>query len=90
MFSLLVACTPRDEQQSAQPDRTAPIKVKIVLITMFERGADIVIHANRLLRAACQAMTQASASILAHDRSREADALCVAWPYLFELIGVGE
>ncbi len=40
MFSLLVACTPRDEQQSAQPDRAAPIKVKIVLITMFERGAD--------------------------------------------------
>ncbi len=56
---------------------------------LFERGAAIVIHANHLLRAAYQAMTEASASILAHDRSREADALCVALPELFELIGTG-
>ena len=38
--SLLVACTPRDEQQAAQLASVAPIEVKIVLVTMFERGAD--------------------------------------------------
>ncbi len=57
---------------------------------LFERGAAMVIHANHLLRAACQAMTEVSASILAHDRSREAAAFCVALPELFGLIGVGE
>ena len=40
IFSLLVACTPRDGQQSVLPDATAPIEIKIVLVTMFERGAD--------------------------------------------------
>ena len=40
ILSLLVACTPRDGQNAAQPEVAAPIAVKIVLVTMFERGAD--------------------------------------------------
>ncbi len=57
---------------------------------LFERGASIVIHANHQLRAAHRAMTEVCMNILAHDRSREADALCVGLPELFELIGTGE
>ncbi len=56
---------------------------------LFERGASIVIHANHQLRAAYKAMAGVCANILAHDRSREADELCVGLPELFELIGVG-
>jgi phosphoenolpyruvate phosphomutase len=56
---------------------------------LFERGASIVIHANHQLRAAYKAMAEVCATILAHDRSREADELCVGLPELFELIGVG-
>jgi len=37
-------------------------------------GADIVIHANQLLRAAVPAMRHTAESILTHGRSREADA----------------
>ncbi len=57
---------------------------------LFARGAAIVIHANHQLRAAYQAMAEVCANILEHDRSREADALCVGLPELFELIGTGE
>ncbi len=57
---------------------------------LFARGAAIVIHANHLLRAACKAMTEVSASILTQDRSREADERCAALQSLFDLIGVGE
>lgn len=57
---------------------------------LFARGAAIVIHANHLLRAAFQAMERVSTSILEHDRSLEADELCVALPELFDLTGVGE
>ncbi len=57
---------------------------------LFERGAAIVIHANHQLRAAYKAMSEVCANILAHDRSREADGLCVGLPELFELIGTGE
>jgi phosphoenolpyruvate phosphomutase len=57
---------------------------------LFARGASIVIHANHLLRAAYKAMTEVSASILEHDRSREADERCAALRSLFDLIGVGE
>ncbi|MFQ6017330.1 MAG: isocitrate lyase/phosphoenolpyruvate mutase family protein [Kiloniellaceae bacterium] len=56
---------------------------------LFARGASVVMHANHLLRAAYQAMQEVCASILEHDRSLEADGLCVALPELFELIGVG-
>ena len=56
---------------------------------LFARGAAIVIHANHQLRAAYQAMAEVCANILEHDRSREADALCVGLPEPFELIGTG-
>lgn len=92
IFAFLDAYKPLcDELGIAKPLLCIPTAYNFVTDReLFERGADIVIHANHLLRAAYQAMTEASASILAHDRSREADALCVALPELFELIGVGE
>ncbi|MEE8188192.1 MAG: isocitrate lyase/phosphoenolpyruvate mutase family protein [Kiloniellales bacterium] len=57
---------------------------------LFERGASIVIHANHQLRAAYKAMARVCATILEHDRSREADELCATLPELFETIGTGE
>jgi phosphoenolpyruvate phosphomutase len=57
---------------------------------LFRRGVAIVIHANHMLRAAFQAMEQVAANILEHDRSLEADDLCVDLPKLFDLIGVGK
>ncbi len=40
MFTMLVACAPPNQQNSTQSDAAAPIEVKVVLVTMFERGAD--------------------------------------------------
>jgi len=56
---------------------------------LFERGVSVVIHANHLLRAAFLAMERACETILAADRSQEADEICVDLPRLFELIGTG-
>lgn len=58
--------------------------------TLFTRGASVIIHANHQLRAAFMAMERVCRTILEHDRSLEADDLCVRLPDLFELIGVDE
>lgn len=44
---------------------------------LAEAGANIVIHANHLLRAAYLAMTGVAECILEHGRSKEADDLCL-------------
>merc|ERR1712187_171528 len=48
---------------------------------LHDAGANVVIHANQLLRAAFPAMKRAAESILTHGRSKEADS---------ELLGVKE
>ena len=44
---------------------------------LAEHGANIIIHANHLLRATYLAMCNVSQSILEHERSLEADAMCL-------------
>jgi len=57
---------------------------------LFARGARLVIHANHMLRAAHKAMVRVAETILAADRSAEADADCIDLKSLFALIGVDE
>lgn len=60
------------------------------LITAAEfkqRGFNIVIHANHLLRAAHKAMEEVARSILENDRSFEATARCSSLSDLFGLVG---
>ena len=49
-------------------------------------GANIVIHANHLLRAAYLAMRDVAQSILEHGRSHEADAMCLPIKEVLTLI----
>ena len=49
-------------------------------------GANIVIYANHLLRASYPAMLSAAASILEHERSLEADSLCMPIKEILNLI----
>lgn len=51
-----------------------------------ERGVDIVIYANHLLRAAYPAMLATAESILRHGRSREVDASLLPISAILELI----
>ena len=54
---------------------------------LFDRGAQIVIHANHMLRAAHFAMRQACETILANDRTLELDNMCTPVTELFRLVG---
>ena len=49
-------------------------------------GANIVIYANHLLRAAYPAMVNVAKSILEHERSYEANAMCMPIKEILELI----
>ncbi|HKM06032.1 MAG TPA: phosphoenolpyruvate phosphomutase, partial [Sphaerochaeta sp.] len=49
-------------------------------------GANIIIYANHMLRAAYPAMMKAAQSILTHERSLEADPLCMPIKQILELI----
>ena len=49
-------------------------------------GANIIIYANHMLRAAYPAMVTAAKSILEHGRSLEADSLCMPIKEILELI----
>lgn len=49
-------------------------------------GANIVIYANHMLRAAYPAMLKAAQSILTYERSLEADTLCMPIKQILELI----
>ena len=53
-----------------------------------ERGFNIVIHANHLLRSSYKAMEEAALSILAHDRGFEAELLCAQTSKIFEVVGL--
>lgn len=53
---------------------------------LSEAGANIVIHANHLLRAAYLAMKDVSECILEHGRSKEADELCLSIKEVLTLI----
>ena len=44
---------------------------------LAERGASVIIHANHLLRASYLAMRNVAECILEHERSSEADAMCL-------------
>jgi len=55
---------------------------------LHERGAQLVIHANHMIRAAYRAMHDVSRLILEHDRSLEADALCAPVGDIFDAVGV--
>jgi phosphoenolpyruvate phosphomutase len=52
------------------------------------RGAQLVIHGNHMVRAAYRSMREAAASILANDRSLEADSICAPVSELFAAVGV--
>lgn len=52
-----------------------------------ELGINVVIHANHLLRAAYNAMTEVAEKILVHDRSFEVDGLCATTKEIFRHVG---
>lgn len=54
---------------------------------LANRGFDVIIHANHLLRAAHRAMLMCAGTILLNDRSFETDALCATIPELFAQVG---
>ena len=54
---------------------------------LFDQGAQIVIYANHLLRAAHFAMKQVCEEILTTDRSLEVDNICTSISDLFRLVG---
>lgn len=53
-------------------------------------GANIIIHANHLLRSAYPAMVKTAQSILEHGRSKEADQYCMPIKEVLKLIPGGE
>lgn len=56
---------------------------------LHDLGAALVIHGNHMIRAAYRGMQSAARSILDHDRSLEADAVCAPVDELLHAIGVG-
>lgn len=57
-------------------------------VELQERGAQLIIHGNHMVRAAFRAMTDAARSLLDHDRSLEADGVCAPVKDLFDAVGV--
>lgn len=57
---------------------------------LFAQGAQLVIYGNHMVRAAFHGMRLAARSILEHDRSLEADAVCAPLGEVFDVIGVGK
>lgn len=55
---------------------------------LHERGAQLIIHGNHMVRAAFRAMKDAARSLLEHDRSLEADSVCAPVKELFDAVGV--
>lgn len=53
-------------------------------------GANIIIHANHLLRSAYPAMVKTAETILKHGRSKEADQYCMPIKQVLELIPGGK
>jgi phosphoenolpyruvate phosphomutase len=73
-------------------DTTTPIVVvpttynQITEDELAEWGANVVIYANHLLRAAYPAMVECAKSILTNGRSLEADDICMPIKEILELI----
>lgn len=57
---------------------------------LFDMGANIIIHANHLLRSAYPAMMKTAESILTNDRSKEADKNCMPIKEILTLIPGGK
>ena len=57
---------------------------------LADKGANIIIHANHLLRAAYPAMVKAAETILENCRSKEADEFCLPIKKVLRLIPGGE
>jgi len=57
---------------------------------LAQEGANIIIHANHLLRSAYPAMVKTALSILEHGRSKEADPYLTSIKEIIELIPGGE
>lgn len=55
---------------------------------LYQRGAQLIIHGNHMVRASFRAMTDAAQSLLEHDRSLEADEICAPVKEVFEAVGV--
>ena len=53
---------------------------------LASRGANVIIHANHLLRASYLAMRNVAECILEHERSQEADAMCLPIKEVLTLI----
>ena len=60
---------------------------RITDVELSDRGFNIMIHANHLLRASYKAMEEAASSILNHDRSQEVEAICTPTSTIFEVVG---
>jgi phosphoenolpyruvate mutase len=59
----------------------------VTSVELFKRGADMVIFANHLLRAAVKAMQATCETLLAHDRGHEASVHITPVAELFGLVG---
>lgn len=53
---------------------------------LYDRGFNIIIHANQLLRAAHRAMSEAALTILRESRSQEAEKMCTPLQELLTII----
>lgn len=57
---------------------------------LHEKGANIIIHANHLLRSAYPAMVKTAETILENGRSKEADQYCMSIKEILKLIPGGK
>lgn len=79
-------------QKFREQDKKTPIVLVPTTYNQFTEdelaswGANIVIYANHLLRAAYPAMVKCAQTILEHARSLEADPLCMPIKQILELI----
>ena len=75
------------EKDSVIPIVVVPTTYNSIYEEELQRwGANIVIYANHMLRAAYPAMVNAATSILTHERSTEAGEICMPIKQILELI----
>ena len=80
-------CTLFREHHPSVPIVAVPTTYNHVTESELSRwGVNIVIYANHMLRAAYPAMLKCAESILRHERSLEADTLCMPIKEILELI----
>jgi phosphoenolpyruvate phosphomutase len=86
----------RDIEEFCRRFRGAYAKIPVVLVpTTYNRfterelsqwGANVIIYANHMLRSSYPAMVKTARTILEHERSLEADELCMPIKEILELI----